>query len=308
MKRLKILLLLLITGSMLTSCVVVNDEYIDNGISLNELISSYDLWYIDYHRTQGNDDIPFVSKAFTMSFLNGRMYANNNIVDIGRTGNGLGVQVGRYDTFNSILETNHSLDGRYDFEVVQISQNEIRIDCVSRNVSYYLIGYQKNTFDYDKLFYDNIEYFLQEYVAWERIRSEDGVPNAFDDEHYLQFTPENNVTFYSSHDPFGTNIDNILWDYVGGYEVANVNGYDDLKVLTLNYDQGDTETFELSVINDETVALYHIRSQTTYTFAGRGFIQYRKADGKMKAKDIVRNSGRKRTKITRKTVERRVLK
>ncbi|MGG8496115.1 hypothetical protein ACQY1Q_06840 [Tenacibaculum sp. TC6] len=308
MKRLKLLLLLLVTGATLTSCVVVNDEYIDNGISLNELISSYDLWYIDYHKTQGRGDVPFISKAFTMSFLNGRMYANNNIVDVGKTGDGLGVYVGSYNTFNDILETNHRLDGRYNFEVVQLSANEIRIDCLSQNVSYYLIGYQRNNFDYDKLFYDNIEYFLQEYIAWERVKTSGGSPNVFDREHYLQFTPENDVTFYSSHDSFGTDIDYINWDFVGSYEVANVNGYNDLKILTLNYDGGDTEKFELSVINDETIELYHLRSETLYTFAGRGFVQYLKQEGKESTKTTVRNSGRKRTKIERKTVERRVLK
>ena len=29
--------------------------------------------------------------------------------------------------------------------------------------------------------------------------------------------------------------------------------YEDLKILTLNYDDGDTEEFELSVINDGTI-------------------------------------------------------
>ncbi|CAL2090259.1 conserved exported protein of unknown function [Tenacibaculum sp. 190524A02b] len=308
MKRLKILLLLVLTGTTLTSCVVTNNEYVDDAISLNELVSSYDLWYIDYHRTEGNSDVPFVSKAFTVSFLNGRMYANNNIVDVGKTGNGLGIYIGAYDTFNNVLETRHSLDGRYDFDVVQLSSNEIRIDHISRNVSYYLIGYNKGNFDYDKLFYDNIEYFLQEYVAWERTKTDGGAPNVFDKEHYLQFTPENDVTFYSSHDPFGMNIDHISWDFIGSYEVANVLGYDDLKILTLNYEGGDTEKFELSVINDETIALFHIRSETTYTFSGRGFTQYLKRENTKKSQTLVRNNSRKRTKIQRRTLQRRVLK
>ena len=58
---------------------------------------------------------------------------------------------------------------------------------------------------------------------------------------YLQFTPENNTTFYSSHDSFGTNIDNILWDFTGNYEVFDVVGFDNLKILTLNYEFGDFE-------------------------------------------------------------------
>jgi hypothetical protein len=299
---------LIIAGTTITSCVIVNDEFIDDTVSLNEFISSYDLWYIDYHKTEGRGDVPFISKAFTVSFLNGRMYANNNIADIGKTGNGLGISVGRYNVFNNILETSHSLDGNYDFEVIQLSENEIKINYLSQNVTYYLVGYQVNNFDYDKLFYENIEYFLQEYIAWERTDTEGGVPNIFDKEHFLQFTPENDVTFYSSHDVFGTNIDNISWDFIGSYEVADVIGHNDLKVLTLNYDSGDTENFDLSVINDETVSLYHWRSKTRYTFSGRGFVQYLKGEKKRGTKAVVRNSGRKRTKIKRQAVQRIVLK
>ncbi len=304
MKRLKLLFLFVTASLTLTSCVVQNDLIDDNAFALNEYISSYDLWYIDYHRTTGSGDVPFLSKAFTVSFLNGTMYANNNIVDIGKTGNGLGIAVGNYATNRTVLETRHDLDGRYNFEVVQLAADEIRIDDLSQNVSYYLIGYQRNNFDYDKLFHDNIEYFLQEYVAWERTNEVGGTPNPFDNEHYLQFTPENDVTFRSSHDSFGTNIDYINWNYIGGYEVANITGYENLKYLTLNYDGGDTERFELSVINDETIKLFHLSSKTSYTFSGRGFVQYLKTKDKKSTKPAVRNSGRKRTKIQRKTVDK----
>lgn len=303
MKRVKLLLLTLVTSITLTSCVVQDTDF-----SLNEYISSYDLWYIDYHRTTGSGDVSFLSKAFTVSFLNGTMYANNNIVDVGHTGNGLGVAVGDYVPRGTVLETYHDLDGNYNFEVVQLADDEIRIDDLSQNVSYYLIGYQRNNFNYDKLFNDNIEYFLQEYIAWERTEESGGTPNAFDHEHFLQFTPENDVTFYSSHDTFGTNIDYINWDYEGGYQIDNISGFNNLKLLTLNYDGGDTEEFELSVINDERVQLFHLSSETTYTFSGRGFVQYLKNENKSITKSTVRNSNRKRTKIQRKTVDRKYLK
>lgn len=303
MKRVKLLLLTLVTSITLTSCVVQDTDF-----SLNEYISSYDLWYIDYHRTTGNGDVSFLSKAFTVSFLNGTMYANNNIVDIGKTGNGLGIAVGDYVPRGTVLETYHDLDGNYNFEVVQLADDEIRIDDLSQNVSYYLIGYQRSNFNYDKLFYDNIEYFLQEYVAWERTATSGGTPNLFDNEHFLQFTPENDVTFYSSHDAFGTNIDYINWDYEGGYQIDNISGFNNLKLLTLNYDGGDTEEFELSVINDERIQLFHLSSETTYTFSGRGFVQYLKNENKSITKSTVRNNNRKRTKIQRKTVDRKHLK
>ena len=130
--------------------------------------------------------------------------------------------------------------------------------------------------------------------------------NPFDEENYLQFTPENTTTFYSSQDAFGTDIDILDWSFVGDYEVFDVVDYDDLKILTLNYDNGDMEAFELSVVNDSKIRLYHISSETTYTFRGRGFIQYLKGNATQKAP--VRNSGRKRVKIERKSKVRRHLK
>jgi hypothetical protein len=313
MKSIKLLLTIIITGTLLSSCgAVYEDSFEDNynnQVSLERIITDYDLWYIDYHRTTGNGDIPYVSRAFTLSFVNGVLYANNNIVDIGRTGNGFGIDVGTYNTYNGLLETNHDLDGVNDFEVTVISNNELRIYNNRQNVSYYLIGYQTSEFDYDKLFYENIEYFLQEYDAWEKVTTSGGIPNAFDYENYLAFTPKNITTFYSSQDSFGTQIDDIDWSYVGGYEIYDVTDYEDLKILTLNYDSGDTEEFELSVINDGKIELYNVDSRTTYEFSGIGFIQYkRSSNSKKEAKDIVRNDGRKRTKVERKTKNRRNLK
>ncbi|MGK0455525.1 MAG: hypothetical protein ACJAYY_003024 [Paraglaciecola sp.] len=307
MKTLKLLLAIFITGTLLSSCS--SNSFENYQPTLEDVVSGYDVWYVDYHRTSGSGDIPFVSRAFTLSFINGILYANNNIVDIGRTGNGLGIDVGTYDTFNGLLETNHDLDGINDFEVTILSDNEIRIYNFRQNVNYYLIGYNTDNFNYDQLFYENIEYFLQEYIAWEKVDAVGGTPNAFDDENYLQFTPENITTFYSSQDSFGAQVELISWDYVGGYEIFDVTGYEDLKILTLNYDGGDIEEFELSVIDDGNISLYHLNSDTTYDFSGRGFLQYLKDENTVKsAKDLVRNNNRKRTKIERKTKIRRNLK
>lgn len=298
MRTLKLQFLTILSGLLLNSCTIFVDDTIEDSVSLDELIASYDLWYVDIHRTTGTGDVPFVSRAFTLSFINGILYANNNISGIGFTGNGLGIPVGNYGIFGDVLETFHDIDGIHDFIVTQLSLNEIRIYDSFANVSYYLIGYQRENFDYDMLFYDNIEYFLQEFDAWERTGINSINPTIFDDEHYLQFTPENNTTFYSSHDDFGINIADILWDYTGIYKVFDVQGFDGLKILTLNYDSGDTEEFELSVLNDEKIRLFHLSSETTYDFNGRGFIQYK--SNQEKVQSGVRNNGRKRTRIIRK--------
>ncbi len=310
MKTVKLLLGLVITGVLLTSCIIEDDYYDNNGgdaveqISLNTLITDYDLWYVDFHRTTGTGDVPFMSKAFTISFLNGRVYANNNLVNIGFAGNGLGIQIGNFSTFNEELQVNHSLDGGYEFDVVQVSGDEIKLIDRFENVTYYLEGYNKNVFDYDKIFYENIEYFLQEYVGWEKTyTSVAGTINEFDNENYLAFTPENITTFYSSEDDLGTNIDLVNWDYIGAYEIFDVTGYENLKILTLDYDLGDNEEFELVVLNDGKIELYHVDSDSIYEFEGADFIQYLKQAGK--SSETVRKDGRKRTKVIRKTKERR---
>ena len=302
MKALKILSGLFLTITLFSSCIITTDDlYVyDDTISLEQLVTSHDLWYVDYNKTTGNIDVPFLSKAFTISFLDGHLYANNNLVGLEAIGNGYGLQIGYYETFNGVLEIEHNLDGFIDLEVQQLSNDEIRIRDTYTNTSYYLIGYQKSNFDYDLVFYDNIEYFLQEYVAWEKTyTSQEGALNEFDNENFLQFTPEQYNTFRSSQDEFGTDIGYINWDYIGGYEVFDVEGYDNLKVLTLDYESSDNEEFELSVINDGEVRLFHVDSETTYEFIGRNNIQFKNASVKGE-----KSEQRKRFKVNRKTKKR----
>jgi hypothetical protein len=307
MKTLKLLFATLIVGISFTSCSIVIDDINDPyTVNLHEVVSAYDLWYVDYNNTTGTGEVPFLSKAFTVSFINGKLFANNNLVGIGSTGDGYGIQIGYYETYTGILEIDHNLDGYYDFEVVQLASDRLQLIDNYNDVSYFLEGYQKYDFDYDKVFYDNIEYFLQEYNAWEKTdTSQTGKLNEFDNENFLSFTPENITTFYSSQDEVGTNIDNIYWDYVGNYSVENVLGYDNLKILTLDYESWGNEEFELTVLNDEAISLYHINSGTTYEFTGKEYIQFLKPSS---SKETVRNEGRKRTKVIRETKIRRNLK
>lgn len=307
MKNLKLLFFTIITSIVLTSCTTQNNN--DNFTSLEGLISSYDLWYIDYNRTEGTGDIPpFLSTAFTLSFFNGTLYANNNIVDSGRTGEGLGIIVGNYHTDRGFLEINHDIDGFVDFDVVRLSNNEIRIDDLTQNLSYFLIGSQRDDFNYDQLFYDNIEFFLQEYTAWERILIEQGEENIFDEERFLQFELGNAAIFNSSTDLSNTDVNNLFIDFTGNYQVLDVIGNDKLKGLILNYDRGDTETFELKVIDDGTIELFHQTSQTFYTFTGREFLELRKASASAKSTSKPINNNRKRTIIKRQAIERQNLK
>ena len=308
MKNIKIYITLILSAIVFTSCYQDDIPPGPAPISLETLLTGYELWYVDYNATTGTGDIPFMSFAFTLSFRNGRLYANNNLVGIGSTGDGFGIPVGyytTYDIYSTTLTIDHDLDGIVDFEVRQLSNDRISFYSRLDNVTYYLDGYQRVNFDYDKVFYDNIEYFLQEYEGWEKIfRSVTGDPNDFDSENYLAFPLEYSATFKSSIDDLGTPINNVFWDYVGAYEVFDVDGYDNFKILTLDYDLGYNEEFQLVVLDDATIELYHVNSNTFYEFSGRDFILIMRESGESNENEPVSIAGRKRTKVERRSLVR----
>ena len=299
MRTLKLLSGFALVAILFTSCyteVIVDDFDNTPSISLNQLLSSYELWYVDINQTTGFGETPFLQIAFTLSFRNGTLYANNNLVGFGTQGNGFGIPVGDYTTSNMFLDIYHDIDGFETFDVYQIDNNTIELYNPNNDTSYFLNGYQRNTFDYNFIFFDNIHYFLQEYEAWEKTyTSEVGVLNEFDNENYLQFLAGGNDSeFRSSQDIDIANIDNIFWDYTGIYGVQDIVDNMYLKTLTLDYDFFSNEYFELDVINDALIELYHPSSGTYYEFEGRGYIQFlRTAEGKV---DTTKTSGEKKRK------------
>lgn len=280
MKTIKLLLGLVLIATLLTSCVVDDVVIVDNNppttLSLNQLLNSYEIWYVDINATQGFGEVPFMQIAFTLSFRNGTLWANNNLVGIGSQGNGYGIPVGFYSTYDMVLDVDHEIDGFDSFDVYQIDANTIELYNPFTGTSYFLDGYQRSNFDYDFVFYDNIHYFLQEYEAWEKTYTSDfGALNEFDNENYLQFLATNiDSEFRSSQDANINNVSNIFWDYTGVYQVNDVTGtlYD--KTLTLDYDYFSNEFFNLYVVDDGTIELSHAASGTVYEFRGLGYIEF----------------------------------
>ncbi|QXP60441.1 nicotinic acid mononucleotide adenyltransferase [Olleya sp. HaHaR_3_96] len=282
MKTIKLLTGFALIATLFTSCYteVVVDDY--NGyndpipININQVLNSNELWYVAVEETIGYGESPFLQIAFTVSFRNGTLYANNNLVGIGSQGNGYGIAIGYYNAYDNILDVDHDIDGNDSFDVYQIDNNTIELYNPFTDTSYFLHGYQRSNFDYDFVFYDNIQYFLQEYEAWEKTYTSNfGALNEFDNENYLQFlSGGNDNTFRSSQDANGINPNNLYWDYTGLYGVGNVSGNMYLKTLVLDYDYFDNEQFELSILNDQRIKLYHPSSGTVYEFTGRGYIEY----------------------------------
>ncbi|MEP2970283.1 MAG: nicotinic acid mononucleotide adenyltransferase, partial [Nonlabens ulvanivorans] len=107
-------LLIAVTIASCETEVVIGNGF-DNRPTLNEILSNQELWYVDLNDTQGNPDIPFMTKAFTMSFDFGTLYANNNLVGVGSAGAGLGLDVGSYQILNNQVSILHDIDGLHDF-------------------------------------------------------------------------------------------------------------------------------------------------------------------------------------------------
>ena len=286
MKRTIHFLSLFFIGLLVSSCyteVIIEDDFIEESpVNTALVLESFDLWYVDINASNVRASVPFLQNAFTVSFNRGVLFANNNLVGIGRTGNGIGIDVGSYGTLAGAVEINHDLDGRWILEVYALNSDTIELYDANSDSSYVLRGHYTNTIDYTGIFYDNIHLFLQEYRAWEKsFTSEVGALNDFDDENYLRFVSGNGRgTFESSIDAVGLAPGQIQWDYVGNYEVFDVANDETLKTLTLDYDFLGNDYFELYVINDGTIELYHVPSGTTYEFRGRGYQQFLKGDGK----------------------------
>ncbi len=277
MKTLNLLLGTLFIGASLVSCQrdEVYVEPLVPTISLNQLLTSHEIWYVDINKTVGYGETPFLQFAFTLSFRNNVLYANNNLVGLGDQGGGYGIPIGTYDAYDMILDVDHDIDGFDSFDVYQIDDDTIELYNPFDDTSYFLEGYQRNNFDYEFVFYDNIHYFLQEYEAWEKtFTSEMGVLNEFDNENYLQFLPADDDSVFRSSQDYGiTNTNNIIWDYTGVYGVGDITDEFYLKTLSLDYDYFDDEYFELTVLNDSNIELFHVNSGTVYEFTGRGYIQ-----------------------------------
>ncbi len=267
-----------------------NDNYNaeNNPVSLKQLLTSYDLWYVDIDQTTGVGNIPFVSRAFTMSFdYSGDVWANNNVAGIGTTGNGYGIKIGKFYTQrnSNFVEIDDNIDGGANFEVRQISNNEIELFNASQNVTYLLIGYQMQNFDFDALFYDNIVYFLQDYTYWKKTGQNLINTGAFIEENFMQFYVDN-----GGHNRFDTSLDNltvisgIVWDFEGNYQVNNTNSQT-IKRLILNYDNSQDERFTLEVINDQNIRLTNIRTNNYFYFEGKQYIQY-KHKSRQKSNDL----------------------
>ena len=147
MKRTKLLSTFALIALLFTSCyteVIIDDE---PTISINQLLNSHELWYVDINETVGYGETPFLQIAFTISFRNGTLYANNNLVGIGSQGGGFGIPVGSYDAYEMILDIDHDIDGYQTFDVYQIDGNTIELYNPYNDTSYFLHGYQRNSFD-----------------------------------------------------------------------------------------------------------------------------------------------------------------
>ena len=98
-----------------------------------------------------------------------------------------------------MVDISHDIDGAWTFDVFAVGNSTLELYNRRTDTSYFLDGYQRRNFDYDRLFYENIHYLLQEFDAWEKtFTSEVGAVIEFDDENFLRFFGDNGGYFQSS--------------------------------------------------------------------------------------------------------------
>jgi hypothetical protein len=294
MKWLK--LLLPAAGIMLSACtttVITDDPYYEVTTAADVLLGK-DLWYIDIDETIGNESANFMQIAFTLSFDNGHLRANNNLTALGNLGSGMGMEIGSYAFSGNLLKVYHDIDGLKDMRIEVVNAHKVRLTDIYTGTSYALYGYYLDEFDYEALFYDNLHYFLQEYTLWEKTyTSTYGALNDFDQENFLNFSNSGgDLLFQSSIDKPGTSPGQVYWDYQGVYTVYQVAGEPYLKTLTLDYDYLGNDYFEISVLDKATIELFHPASGTVYVFKGRYPLQYLRPAGE----DSLPEGGRLRIK------------
>jgi hypothetical protein len=246
------------------------DDVIYDSSSIND----FDLWYIDIHNTLGYGEFPFIEMAYTLSFLDGVLYANNNLVDIGVTGNGYGIPVGTYVFDNGILIMDHLIDGYYEFEVYSVGNNILELYNAFTDTSYFVEGYSSSTFDYNYVFYNNAYMFLKEYEVWEKSYAENlGAVSDFSNENYLSFY--DNDYFKSSIDSNIPDVNSLLWDYYGSYQVLDYSNNSNLKQLNLSYNLGGEEVLDFRILSDDKIELQSSDGQV-FQFTGRKNIRFMK--------------------------------
>ena len=283
MKRLKFFSSFLFLMIFFNCTVVEYHEEDYYNMPLTEFLSSNEIWYVEINQTLGYGEIPFLQMAFTISFRNNVLYANNNLVGFGNNGDGFGVPVGNYIAGSNSIQISHVIDGLYDFEVYQTGPNQIELYDPFSETSYFLTGYQRYNFDYDYLFYDNVSYFLEEYHVWEKHSQNNDGYQPFDDENYINFSSSNNQ-FLSSLDYNVFDLNSIYWDYEGSFSISDYSSSMYLKNLQLfYYGYDETEQFVLEVLSDDTIRLKSVSTNKLYYFKGRGLISYMRPSKESKA-------------------------
>ncbi|MBC9794492.1 hypothetical protein [Sinomicrobium weinanense] len=134
MKGIKLFLGCILIMGVAASCST-EDDYFEDDISLDELLISYESWYVDHRMTEGRLAVPFLEDAFTVSFWDGVFYVNYD-----NTRNGMGIDVGYYTAYDTFVVIDHDTDGVWEFDVIQHGNNEIELYDRTSGTSYFLVG------------------------------------------------------------------------------------------------------------------------------------------------------------------------
>lgn len=270
----KNLLSLLFSIIILSSCSSDDDNATNQpqSNSIEELLGSYDLWYVE--PDQYTSDFELGQEAITFSFVENQLYANKNLIGFDPE------LIGNEESTYTVEQTGNNASITIDdtsFTVFGVSGNSLKlVNSYDNSTAFYITGYAANDFPLDDIFYERMAHFFNEYKFWQKTATENPDDNEgnFATLNYIEFSEVRN--FRSSEDTEDLTYDQINWQYQGSYRLTTENSEEEPisneLIFIYHTDENEEEiandTLKVNVLNENRIQLSEPDLNIHYTFEG----------------------------------------
>ena len=270
----KNLLSLLFSIIVLTSCGSDDDSNTPSqSKSIEELLESYDLWYVE--PDQPSSDFDLGQDAITFSFVNNELYANKNLVGFDPS------TMGNIETTYTVEQEGSNASITIDdteFTIFGVNGNSVKlVNSYDNTTAFYITGYTTEDFpSLEILYYERMPHFFNEYQFWQKTLTENPDENDgdFSTINYVEFF--GGRSFRSSEDVEGLTYDEINWEYEGSYRLTTEYGEEESisneLIFIYNTDEGEEEipndTLKVNVVDESKIQFSEPGLNINYTFEG----------------------------------------
>ena len=271
----KNLLSLLFSIILLTSCGSDDDSTNPpQSKSIEELLESYDLWYVE--PDQPSSDFDLGQDAITFSFVNNELYANKNLVGFDPS------TMGNIETTYTVEQEGSNASITIDdteFTIFGVNGNSVKlVNSYDNTTAFYITGYTTEDFpSLEILYYERMPHFFNEYQFWQKTLTENPDENDgdFSTINYIDFFGGRN--FRSSEDVEGLTYDEINWQHQGSYKLTTSNSEEEPisnELVFIYVDsngvviEGANDTLKVNVVDESKIQFSEPGLNINYTFEG----------------------------------------